>query len=154
MGTKDWKDDVRHHFENTRLLERCQADTVDEFNQFCEFIAEAAFESLQDELALYRVRSRYDKTKGRSIQFAVCFPEEKIVQFFYKIILPKNSIELKMKLIVRGRKSPKSETESKELDLFPDKTAAELLKLTKEDLIANVLEHYKNFTYEAMTSEE
>ncbi len=153
MGTKDWKNEIRHHFENTRLLEKCQADTVSNFEQFCEFIAEPAFEGLEEELDRYTVRSRSEKSKGRSVQFVVCFPGDKSVQFYYKILLPKNAVELKLKLVIRGRKDPKSELQAKEEEFMPAKTPAELLKLSKEELIMDFLEHYRNFTYESLTAE-
>ena len=154
MGTKDWKNEVKHHFENTRLLEKCQADTISNFEQFCEFIAEPAFESLEEELNRYTVRSRSEKFKGRSVQYVVCFPGDKIVQFYYKILLPKNSIELKLTLVTRGRNTPQSELKTKEEEFMPEKSSAELLKLSKEELILDFLEHYRNFSYEALTTED
>ena len=81
MGQVDWKKDLANHFENVRVIELCQAETVAQFDQFCEFIAEPAFEVLTDELAQYKIRSTQIRNKGRSIRFAICFPGLKEEQF-------------------------------------------------------------------------
>lgn len=151
---RDWKNELKNHFENVRLLEKCQGETLNNFDQFCEFIAETAFENLQAELAPYDVRSRFEKSRNSSIQFDICFPGTKNVQFQYKIVLPKNSVELKLKILIRGRNRPNNEFQSNEKDFMPGKEPKEVLKLNKEDLILDIIEHYRDFAYEALTSQD
>lgn len=155
MGKRDWKAELRGHFENIRVLERCQAEAVDQFSQFCEFIVEPAFESLSDELALYNLKSRLQKTRVPDIRFIICFPgTKKEDQFQYRISLPKNAVELRLKLTVRGRKTPKAEYQSKDEAFLPELEPAEVLKMDKEDVIHDIIEHYRKFCYEALTSPE
>ncbi|HOI45116.1 MAG TPA: hypothetical protein PLX50_05855, partial [Candidatus Aminicenantes bacterium] len=72
--------------------------------------------------------------------------------FHYRIVLPKNSIELKLKLVTKGRRSKKSSLDEKLEDFMCHVTPADVLKLSKEDLIRDILEHYKDYNYEALTS--
>jgi hypothetical protein len=152
MGKRDWKAELRGHFENLRVLERCQAETVGQFAQFCEFIAEPAFESLSDELALYGLRSRHQKTRIPDIRFIICFPGTKEDQFHYRLSVPKNAVELRLKLTIRERKTPKTEYQSRDEAFLPDLEPAQVLKMDKEDVIHDVIEHYRKFCYEALTS--
>ena len=43
------------------------------FDQFCEFIAEPAYESLKEELKQYNIKSGFNKEKGKSINFQIDF---------------------------------------------------------------------------------
>jgi hypothetical protein len=152
MGSKDWKTELSNHFENMRILEKSQAETVLHFEQFCEFIVEPAFEALAEEIASYGVKARFQKTKGRDIRLNISFPGSKDEQFQYKIFLPKNAVELRLGLATKGRKNLKSDYKAKEESFLPALSPAQVLKLAKEDLILDVLEHYRNFSYEALTS--
>ena len=152
MGKTDWKTDLANHFENIRVIELCQAETVGQFEQFCEFIAEPAFENLADELSLRKIKSRQHKAKGRSISFIICFPETKEDQFQYRISLPKNSVELRLKLQVKARRTPKTDYQTTDEDFMPDLSPLEVLKMEKDDVIHDVIEHYRNFCYAALTS--
>ena len=152
MGNTDWKTELRNHFENMRILERCQADTVLNFGQFCEFIVEPAFEKLVDEIASFGVKGRVQKTKGRDIRLSLSFPGGKDEQFYYRIFLPRNAVELRMSLVIKGRKNLRSDYKTTEEAYMPDLSPTDVLKLSKEDVILDVLEHYRNFSYEALTS--
>ena len=48
MG-KDWKEDLASLFEDLFIIAGSKQETLMNFNQFCEFIAEPAFESMKDE---------------------------------------------------------------------------------------------------------
>jgi hypothetical protein len=152
MGTDDWKTEVRNHFENMRILEKSQGEAVVHFEQFCEFVVEPAFESLAEEFLQYGVKAKYQRVSSRDIRLAINFPGKKIEQYQYRIVLPKNAVETRMILTTKGRKKPASEYQVKEEGFMPSLGPEEVLKVTKEDVILDVLEHYKNFAYEALTS--
>ncbi len=152
MGKRDWRAELRGHFDNIRVIERCQAETVGQFGQFCEFIAEPAFENLTDELALYGLKSRHQKTRVPDIRFIICFPGTKEDQFHYRISLPRNAVELRLKLTIRSRKTPKAEHRSVEESFLPELEPSAVLKIDKEDVILDVIEHYRKFCYETLTS--
>jgi hypothetical protein len=152
MGNKDWQTELKNHFESMRILEKSQAETILQFAQFCEFIVEPAFEALADEIASYGVKARFQKTKGRDIRLSLSFPGSKEEQFQYRISIPKNSVELRLALLTKGRKNLKSDHKTVEEAFMPELGPAEVLKLAKEDIILDVLEHYRNFSYEALTS--
>jgi len=152
MPQEDWKDEVAKHFDNVRIIERCRAETLEHFDQFCEFIAEPAFEALEEEMKSRGVRMRYEKQKGRSVRIAFDFPGAKTDQFHYVVRLPRNSVELKLKLEIRGRKNPRAALQVAEHDFMPGLETAEVTKMSKEALLLDVLEHYRNFIYAALTS--
>lgn len=152
MGNKDWKTELKNHFENVRILAKCQAETVLHFDQFCEFIVEPAFETLAEEIASFGVKLRVQKAKGRDIRLSFSFPGSKDEQFQYKIVLPKNAVELRLGLVTKGRKSLKTDFKTSDGEFMPGLSSAEVLKLAKEALILDVLEHYRNFSYDALTS--
>ena len=152
MGKIDWKKELTSHFENIRVIELCQAETVGQFDQFCEFIAEPAFEALGDELALFRIKSSQQKTKGKSVRFAICFPDSKDEQFHYRISLPKNAVELRLKLQIKARRTPKTEYQTTDEDFMPGLFPFKVLRMDKEEVIADVVKHYTGFCYTALTS--
>ena len=152
MGKDDWKKELKNHFDNIKVLEKSKGETLTHFEQFCEFIAEPAFENLAEELLCYGVKARQLKVKGKDIRLSVNFPNSKDEQFEYKIALPRNSIEVRPVLCIKARKTLKAEFETKEESFMPDLTPAELLKLGKQVLILDVIEHYRNVIYQALTS--
>jgi len=152
MGNKDWKTELKNHFENVRILEKCQAETLIHFEQFCEFIVEPAFEALVDEISSYGVKGRFQKTKGRDIRISLSFPGSKDEQFQYRISIPRYSVELRLALTTKGRKNLKADYKTAQEIYMPHLSPAEVLKLTRDDVILDVLEHYRNFSYEALTS--
>ncbi len=152
MGTVDWKKDLASHFENVHVIEQCQAEVLGQFDQFCEFIAEPAFEALTEELAERKIRCEYAKTKGKSIRFVICFPSLKEEQFHYRISLPKNSIELRLKLQIKARKTPKAEYETTEEDFMPGLFPFKVLRMDKDEVVADIVKHYTSFCYAVLTS--
>lgn len=149
--TKDWKENLASFFDGYRIIERSKADTIKNFDQFCEFVAEPAFESLGEELENYRITSKIKKDRGKSITFQINFPKSKVENFLYIIVFPKNSLELQLKLLIKGRKNINSPTDCTESRFMKDVAPAEILKLKKEDLIQDVIEHYRNFCFKAAT---
>lgn len=154
MPDSAWKDILAKYFEDLRVIEECRAETPMNFNQFCEFIAEPAFESLVDELRKYGIKSKVRRLRRKSISVQMNFPKSNIDNFHYIICLPKNSYELRLKLRIKGRKNKRSVIEEKEFPFMKDVLPLDILKVTKEDLILDVIKHYKGFNFEALTKPE
>jgi hypothetical protein len=152
MTQTSWKDELRKHFEAFKLVEKAKADTLASFDEFREFIAEPAFENLKEEMKDYDVRVRFRKETGRSIQFELSFPRSTADNFHYRIVLPKNGYELRLGLVLRGRKMKASAWEEKATEFMKDIPPSEVMKIAKEDLIRDILERYRDFTFSAMTS--
>ncbi len=151
MEENGWKKSLSNFLEDLRIIEECKGETPENFNQFCEFIAEPSFEGLSEELRKYGIKSKHRIKKRRWISLEVKFPKSRIDNFHYIVLLPKNSIELKLKLRVRGRRTKRSLIEEKEDFFMKDVLPSEILKLPKEDLIMDVIKHYRNFSYEILT---
>lgn len=154
MEEDGWKKSLSNFLEDLRIIEECKGETPENFNQFCEFIAEPSFESLSEELRKYGIKSEYKIKKRKWISFEVKFPKSRIDNFHYIVILPRNSIELKLKLRTRGRRTKKSLIEEKVEIFMKDVLPSEILKLPKEDLILDVIKRYRNFSYEILTKTE
>jgi hypothetical protein len=154
MAKNDWQDVLRNHFDNVKVLEKSKGETVNQFNQFCEFIVEPAFENLADELASYGVKARHRTFKGRDTRLTINFPRSRDAQFEYRISLPRNSIEVRPALLIRGRRNLKADYKTTEKGFMPTRSSAEILKLDKEAVILDVIEHYRNFIYESLTAPE
>jgi hypothetical protein len=148
----DWKDDLRGLFEDFTIVETSKKETLEDFDQFCEFIAEPAFESLAEALKEFKIKAKSYRTKGKSITFQTNFPGMRIDNFQYAIILPKNSVELRLNLKIKGRKNSRSVMEKKEEPFMDSVNPKGLLKLKKEDIIQDVIGHYRNFVLTALTS--
>ena len=100
----------------------------------------------------YGVKVRFRKDNGRSGNFELSFPGSNTDNFHYRIILPKNSYELKLGLVLRGRKSKSAPLEERVLEFMKGLSPAEVMKIAKEELIRDILERYRDFTYSALTS--
>jgi hypothetical protein len=148
----DWKDDLRGLFEDFTIVETSKKETLEDFDQLCEFIAEPAFESLAEALKEFKIKAKSYRTKGKSITFQTNFPGMRIDNFQYAIILPKNSVELRLNLKIKGRKNSRSVMEKKEEPFMDSVNPKGLLKLKKEDIIQDVIGHYRNFVLTALTS--
>lgn len=151
MGS-NWKKDLAGFFEEYAIIETSKKETLDDFAQFCEFIAEPAFENLSEELKEFGIRSKSRRIRGKSITFLIYFPGSRIDNFHYAICLPKNSIELRLTLRIRGRKNKKNVLEEKPKPFMDSINPAGVLKLKKEDIIIDVIRHYRNFILESLTS--
>lgn len=148
---KDWKKQLSQVFEEFAILENCKKETLQNFDHFCEFIAEPAFESLEEELKNYEVKAKYKRTKGKSIFFQINFPRSRIDNFQYVIYLPKNSPEMKLKLRLKGRKEKGSLRKEWEESFLEGIDSSEVLNVQQETLIQDVIEHYRNFNLESIT---
>ncbi len=154
MKQANWKENLAGILEDMRILEECRVETPESFNHFCEFVAEPGFESLSRELRKYGIKSKFRTKKGKWISFVVRFPWSKIDNFHYIVRLPKNSIELKLKLQIKGRRNKKFPLEEREKAFMEHIPASEVLKLSKDALIMDVLKHYREFNYNALTTPE
>ena len=152
--TKDWKENLASFFEGYRIIERSKIESIKNFDQFCEFVVEPAFESLGEELENYRINSKIKKDKGKSITFQINFTKSRVDNFLYTIGFPKNSLELQLKLFIKGRKDINSPMEETEGRFMKDMPPSEILKLKKEDLIQDVIEYYRNFCFKTATHTE
>ena len=151
MGS-DWKKDLAGFFEEYAIIETSKKETLDDFAQFCEFIAEPAFELLSGELKEFGIKSKSRRIRGKSIVFLIFFPGSRVDNFHYAICLPKNSIELRLTLRIRGRKTKKNVLEEKPLPFMGSINPADILKLKKEDIIIDVIRLYRDFVLESLTS--
>lgn len=154
MAKTDWKDELANFMDDLRVVDECKAEAPEKFNQFCEFIAESSFDGLSEELRNYGIKSKVRKDKGKSIGFEVSFPKSKVDNFHYIIRLPNNALDLKLRLLIRVRKNKKSRIEEKEVPFMKHIRPSEVLKLAKEELIQDVIKHYKKFIYEALIHPE
>jgi len=150
---KDWKAELADYFDELRILEKCQVDARGNFDQFCEFIAEPAFELLTQELHEYGIKAKFWKTKGRRVTFQIDFSHSGVDHFHYIIELPKNSLEMQPQLQIRGRRSRKSRLVDMAFPFMPGISAKKLLGLDKEALIRDIISHYRDFNFEGLTSE-
>ncbi len=152
MIEEKWMKELNRYFEDLRLIEKCQQEARDHFDQFCEFIVEPAFEALEQALEPRGIKVRYDRRKNRLIHIQINFPDSKIDNFHYTIILPQNSLELKLLLKTAGRKNKKARLEEKESAFLPEVGPEDVLKLSKEDIILDIIQKLKEFNYAARTA--
>ena len=151
MG-EEWKANLASCFEEIRILQVSKKETVENFNQFCEFIAEPAFEALVEEFKEYGIKTKITKIPGKSIILRVNFPKSRIDNFHYIIYLPKNSLELVVKLKIGGRRDKKSSYQEKPVPFLTGNRFQDVFKVKKSDLIQEVIEQYRNFNFEALAS--
>ena len=154
MGDKDWEANLEELIEELKIIKNSKEESIEGFDQFCEFIAEPAFERLSDELRRFKIKARHRREKPNSIHFWMNFPRSSIDEFHYIVFLPKDSIELKLKLRIRGRPDKKSPLQDNEEDFMKEVTASKVLKVSYEDLINDVLEQYRKFKYSILPQPE
>ncbi|MDI6699425.1 MAG: hypothetical protein QME85_10920 [Candidatus Saccharicenans sp.] len=152
MIEEKWMRELNRYFEDLRIIEKCQQEARDHFDQFCEFIVEPAFEALEQALEPRGIKVRYDRRKNRQIHIQINFPDSKIDNFHYTIMLPQNSLELKLLLKTAGRKNKKARLEEKEGAFLPEVRPEDVLKLSKEDIIRDIIQKLKEFNYAARTT--
>lgn len=151
MGS-DWKKDLTAFLEERAIIETSKKETLDDFDQFCEFIVEPAFESLSEALDHFDITSKSKRAKGKSVTFLISFPGSRIDNFLYSICLPKNSVEMRLTLRIGGRKNKKNIMEEKTSAFMDSINPAGVLKLKKEDVIVDIIRHYRDFVLESLTS--
>ncbi|HEK85248.1 MAG: hypothetical protein ACPLZD_05040 [Candidatus Saccharicenans sp.] len=152
MEDEKWKKELNRYFEDLRIIEKCQQEAREHFDQFCEFIVEPALETLEDELKARGIKIKYFREKNKFIHLQINFPNSKVDNFHYRIILPSNSLDLKLILQTKGRKNKKSPLVSKEKPFRPEIKPEEVLKLSKDDIIIDIIKELKEFNYAARTS--
>ena len=150
----DWRANLARYFEEYRILKNSFKETLDNFEQFCEFVVEPAFESLEKELEQYDISSKVIRVKGKSIAFQINFAKTRIDNFLYIIFLPKNSLEMELRLKVKGRINIKSHHQEKIEPFMREMKASDILKLEKDNLTQDVIEHYRSFNFEAFTNKK
>ncbi len=154
MSQKDWKNRLRSAFESIEILEACKRETEENFKQFGEFIAEPAFEALGEELKAYGVRAKHWAARGGSICLRLSARNSLPESFDYVISLPRNSVELRLRLTLRGRKTARDPVKEKEGPFMPEVPPDRVMKIAKEELIADIVERFRDFTLEMLTSAE
>jgi len=149
----DWKAKLTSYFEEYRIIQTSIMETLDNFNHFCEFVVEPAFEALSEELQQFRIKTKLIKVKGRSIAIQINYANSRIDNFRYIISLPKKSFELKLWLKIKGRKDMKSPCQEKVEPFMKDVKFSDILNLDQNDLILDIIEHYRNFNFDALARE-
>lgn len=152
MKEEKWMKELNRYFEDLRIIEKCQQETRDHFDQFCEFIVEPAFEALEQALEAKGIKVKYDRRKNNFIHLQINFPDSKIDNFHYTIVLPPNSIELRLMLKTAGRKNKKAPLAERERPFMPEVKPEDVLKLGKEEVIVDIIQKLKEFNYAAKTS--
>lgn len=147
MTTDDWKKKLAEFFDEYRIILASQKDTLEDFDQFCEFIVEPAFENLQEELREYGIRSKIIRIKGKLISLVIFYGKSRIDRFQYILELPRKSVEMRLRLRIRGRKSKKAAPEESTGAFLPDITPQQVMKLDKDILIIDVIDHYRDFIF-------
>ena len=153
MG-EDWKNQLEELFVDARILEKSKGEVREKFDQFCEFIAEPAFESIAEELKRFGVKAKWIKARGSSIHFQVNFPSSSVDNFHYILVLPKNSITLSLSLKLKGRRTRRSSLEETVMPFMEELEENDVINLQKESLIMDFVERFRNFTFATITSAE
>jgi len=154
MDKTDWKEDLKGCFLDAKVLEKCREEAVEHFDQFCEYVAEAAFEALAEEFAGYQVKTRSWKVQGKSIHLEIRFPRSRVDQFHYILWMPKNSVELRLKLTVKWRRTPLGTLEEKTVPFIEKSSPSDILKIDKDALAQDVIARYRKYVYETAVTPE
>jgi len=152
MKEEKWMKELNQYFEDLRIIEKCQQEAREHFDQFCEFIVEPAVEALEEPLEAKGIKIRYDRQKDKFIHLQINFPNSKIDNFHYTVMLPSNSLELRLILKTAGRKNKKSQLVEKERPFMPEVKPQDILKLTRDEIIMDIIQKLKEFNYAARTS--
>ena len=150
MDNGSWKDDLKAVFDDLRVIETCRAEALERFGEFCVYVAEPAFEALESAFLQFRVKSKYRTIRGVSIHFGVRFPGSRVDQFHYILWMPKNSVELKLKLTIQGRRSPAGPLEERTVPFIVKSTAKEILQIDIDALAQDVIARYRKFLFEGV----
>ncbi|MFC2167320.1 hypothetical protein ACFLQZ_05085 [Acidobacteriota bacterium] len=153
MGN-NWKEMLAKCFEDNQILASSIQEARENFDNFCEFIAEPSFVQLKEELELHKVGAKIQSVKGSSISFQTNFARSSISQFQYTVYLPKNSIHLKLKSRLGGRKNKKGIVEMKEGPFMEGSEPSAVMGISQEDFIHEVIRHYRNFLFNSTVSSE
>jgi hypothetical protein len=149
MKKADWQDDLTTCFEDLQVVARCREEAIEHFDRFCDYVAEPAFEALTEELQAYHVKARFWKVRGKSVHLEVRFPKSSVDQFHYILWMPRNAVELRLRLTTKFRKSATAPLEEKTVPFIENVPPAEILKLDHDALAQDVVARYKRSLYEA-----
>ena len=147
---RNWKNDLAACFEDLQVIEKCRTEAVERFIEFCEYVAEPAFEALGEELLRFGVKTKSRTIRGVSAHLEIRFPRSRIDQFHYILWMPKNSVELVLKLTVRGRRTPSGPLAEKIVPLIQKVEAKEILKLEVEALAQDIIARYRKFLFDGV----
>jgi hypothetical protein len=150
MDNGNWKDDLKAVFDDLRVIEKCRAEALERFVEFCAYVAEPAFKALEGEFLHFRVKSKYRTHPGASVHLMVLFPGSRIDQFHYILWMPKNSVELKLKLTIQGRRSTAGPLEEKTMPFIVKSTAKEILQIDIDALAQDIVARYRKFLFEGV----
>ncbi|MFW6160163.1 MAG: hypothetical protein ACOC57_03380 [Acidobacteriota bacterium] len=148
----NWLKTLTELFEGIRIIQQSKKETLLKFEQFCEFVAEPAFESLVEALGEYKVKAKIKKKKEKCIILQINFEQSRVEQFEYILELPQNSVEFKLSLTTRGRRTKKGRKEEESQPFLIQAGEEDLLKISKEDIIIDVINHYRDHVYDSLTS--
>ena len=154
MDRADWKVDLKGCFIDAKVLEKCREEAFEHFDQFCEYVAEAAFEALAEEFLGYQVKTRSWKVQGKSIHLEIRFPRSRVDQFHYILWMPRHSVELKLKLTVKWRRTPLGTLEEKTVPFLEKASPTEILKIDKDSMAQDVIARYRKYLYETAVAPE
>ena len=149
-----WKEKLANFFEELMIISGSRKEAIETFDNFCDVVAEPAFEAMAEELKKYKIKSKIKKANGKSMAFQINFSKSNIDNFQYVILLDRKSIEFNLILKIMGRKTKKNRAEEREEDFLPEIELPSLLELEKEVLIQDIIEHYRNFRFQALTELE
>jgi|Deesub1362B_J571_1020462.scaffolds.fasta_scaffold00002_834 hypothetical protein len=149
---ENWKNKLATLFEEIRIIEQSQEETKLQFEQFCEFIVEPAFEELIEMLETTGSKGRIFKQPRKWILFRVNFNFLQPVVFEYKLELPPNAIQLELTQIIRYRLAKEKEWREKIEPFRPCPEEEDLLKLDKENLLGHFLEVCRENLFHLLTS--
>jgi hypothetical protein len=150
MDDQSWRTDLAACFEDLQVIEKCRAEAVERFIDFCEYVAEPAFEALGEEFLRFAVKTKSRTIRGVSTHLEIRFPRSRVDQFHYILWMPKNSVELTLKLTVRGRRTPSGPLEEKTVPLIRNVEAKELLQLEIEALAQDSIARYRKFLFDGV----
>jgi len=150
MNDQDWKSDLAACFEDLQVISKCRAEALERFIEFCEYVAEPAFEALGQEFLRFGVKTKFRTIAGVSTHLEIRFPRSRVDRFHYVLWMPKNSVELLLKLTVRGRRAPNGPLEEKTVPFIQKVEAKEILKLEVDALAQDVIARYRKFLFDGV----
>lgn len=149
-----WRAKLANFFEELTIISGSRKEAIETFDNFCDVVVEPAFEVLAEELKKYKIKSKIKKAIGKSMTFQINFSKSTIDNFQYVILLNRKSIEFNLILKIIGRKTKKNRIEEREEAFLHEVEPSSLLDLEKEVLIQDIIDHYRNFRFEALTELE
>ena len=149
---EDWKERLASLYEEIRIIEQSQEEAKVQFEQFCEFIAEPAFEEFMETLEELGGKGRVFKNPREWILFRVNFNFLQPVIFEYKLELPPQALQLRLNQVVRYRLAKEKDWQEKIEPFRPGLEDEDLLKLDKEKLLTHFLEICREHLFHLLTT--